>query len=323
MLYLKGRHYWNERSDEGVSKAIDYFKEAINKDPGFALGYSGLADCYQVMGRNEMAESGPSFEKAKGYATKALEMDENLAEAHTTLAAVTLALEYDWERSEKEFRRAIELKPSYSTAHQWYAHLLNFQGRFTETSAEIGRALELDPLSLVINVNFGDGLYYLKHYDAAIEQFKKTIDMEPSFPSTYLSLIQVCLRKGMYEEALRAVETYTKLTKYFVQEKLSKAYVYAAMGKSEESRGLLEDVERDYQLEHLSPYNIALVRFLLGDKNEGFEWLGKAFETHDANILALNIDVELDGFKDDSRFTDLLRRIGLARTSKNAGPLAH
>lgn len=324
ILYLKGRRYWNERSEEGMSKAIGYFNEAIKKDPGFALGYSGLADCHQVMGWNGLAEAGPNIEKARGYATKALELDENLAEAHTTLAAATLSLDFDFARSEEEFRRAIELKPNYATAHQWYAQLLGMEGRLDEASGELRKALELDPLSLVINVNIGDGLYYRRRYDEAIEQFKKVIGMDTSFAVTYPSLSLAYLRKGMHEEARQTIETYFKLIKmrspetHVVQEKLGKAYLAAATGKKDEARRLLEDVEPDYRREHIGPYSVALVRFLLEDNDAGFDWLQKAYEAHDRGIFGLKIDYELDGVRGDPRFADMLRKTGLAETRGDA-----
>jgi adenylate cyclase len=316
VLYLKGRHLWNERSEDGMRKAILYFEEAIKKDPNFALGYSGLADCYHVMGWNGLAEARPTIGKAKQYALRALELDENLAEAHTTLAAATVALDFDFDTAELGFRRAIQLKPSYPTAHQWFAQLLGFQGRLEEGFEQISKALELDPLSLVINVNVGDSHYYAGRFDEAIGQFKKVIEMNPEFAVTYPSLEQAYLRKGMYREAKQAAETSYKLTNWGISHKLHLAYVCAAMGKREEARRLLKPVERGYEKEYIGPYNIALVKFAMGDNDSGFEWLQKAYEERDRGLFTLKIDYEFDKVRDDPRFLDLLEKIGLARKPK-------
>jgi adenylate cyclase len=310
-LYLKGKHFWNERNKESILKAIEYFELAVKKDPSFALGYTGLANCYQVIARNALGEYAPNFQKAKEYAMKALDLDPNLAEAHTALAGNLHYYQYDWKGAESEFRRAIELKPSYSTAHQWYSHVLAQQGFFREAMQEISRALELDPFSLAINDNFGNGLYFNKKYDAAIEQFKKVHEMDPSYEPSYTWMAQTYCRVNLFVEAMSEIEALEKVSKSRLEPKLWKAYVLAIMSKTTEARDLLNEVQTHYQTEHISPFRIAEVYFLLGDKDAGFEWLTKAYDSHDGNINLLRVELELEPARNDPRYFDLIRKIGL------------
>ena len=210
MLYLKGRHYWNERSDEGLQKAVSCFEQAVKRDPDFALGYTGLADCYNVMGKNGPGEPGPNFERAKEFATKALELDENLAEAHAALAGVLNYYSHDWNRAEAEFRRAIELKPNYSPAHQWYSHLLGAQHRLREAEHEMAIAVQLDPFSVIMNHNMGAAYYYQGDFDKAIEWFKRANDLDPSLLLASwgaTNIIQAYVLSGRIDEAAKELET--------------------------------------------------------------------------------------------------------------------
>ncbi len=313
ILYLKGRHYWNERSEDGVRKAIEYFSQAIKIDPNFALGYSGLADCYQIMGHNAIAEFGPSYEKAREYAEKALELEGNLAEAHAALAGVKADYEHDWKSAEAEYKRAIELKPSYSSAHQWYGIFLGTQRRLEEAEREVRKAYELDPLSLVINVNIGDGFYYHREYDKAIEQYRKVLEMDPEFASAYYSSIQSYVSKGSYKEALEAGENFARLTRRPSWGKQLRAFVFASMGEADEARRLLKDAESGYQSEHLSPYGIALTYFRMGDSDTGFVWLQRAYDEHDSSLLNLAIDFELDAVREDQRYLSMLDKLGFGQ----------
>ncbi|MGI0078861.1 MAG: hypothetical protein ACRECH_04495, partial [Nitrososphaerales archaeon] len=312
-LYLKGRYYWNLRSRESVEKAIEYFNLAVEQDEDFALGYSGLAECYIVMGRNGLSDPASAYPKAKEYVRKALDRDPNLAEAHACLAGILHYYDHQLKSSESEFRRAIELNPNYASAHQWFAHLLAQKGIFNEAFAEIGRAMELDPLSRVINLNVGDGLYYRREYDKAIEQFKKVVDLDPKYDAVYASFVEAYLRKSMYDEALAAAEKYGELSKKPLEMKLIKSLVYASKQDREESRKLLTEVEEHFGEEILSPFWVGVVHFLLGDTNLCFEWLNKAYNEHDPNIMLVNITVELEVAKSDPRFLSLLEKVGLSQ----------
>jgi adenylate cyclase len=322
-LYLKGRHYWNERSVEGVRKAIVYFEKAIEKDPQFALGYSGLADCHQVMARNRLAEFGPNYEKAREYATMALEIDPDLAEAHTTLGAILHYYLRDWKASEREFRRALELKPSYATAHQWFSHVLFQQKRFEEAEKELFIAHELDPFSLAINHNLASIYYFNEKFDEAIERFERLRDINPSFVSTYVGppgLIQAYVRAGMYDKALSRVEDFALYSRSPREVKLWKAYVLASMGKNPEANALLKEVEGGYRTEYISPYIIGLVRFILGDVDEGFQWLEAAYSSYDGSLNMMAVDFELREMRNDPRFLGILNKIGLGKLAYTNQP---
>lgn len=315
-LYLHGRQHWNIRSKESIEKAIVYFEQAIIRDEKFALGYSGLADCYAVMGRNGLSEFGPSFQKAKEFATRALSIDPDLAEAHATLANILHYYDHDWKGSEAEFKKAIQLNPSYSTSHQWYAHLLYQQRRLDEGEAELATALQLDPFSIAINQNLGGGYYYKGEFDKAIAQFKKVALMDPKYAQAYLGppgLIPAYMRKGLHDEAMLELSGLGRIWSGQTQEKLWRAYVQAAMGKVE-ARGYLEEVEANYQAYNVSPYAMALVRFLIGDNDKGFEWLQAALEAHDGSLNLAAVDYELEGARDDPRYKEIIRTIGLEGT---------
>lgn len=311
-LYLKARHYWNERSKEGLGRAIEYFTRAIEIDPRFALGYSGLADCYSIMAHNSLGETAPNYEKAKEYASKALELDGGLAEAHAGLAIILTDYERDWKSAESELKKAIELKPNYSSAHQWYAIALGEQGRLDEATKQIKTALSLDPFSLIINVNVGDSLYYDGQFEEAIAQFNKVVEMDPNFPPVYPSLTQAYMHVKRFDEAFQSAEKYGALTKRPSWIKLARAYVFAAMGKREQAIKLLKEAEEEgYNSENLSPYQFALVFFLMGDDEQGFSWLERAYAEHDGTLANMKIDFEFEKLRDDPRYIAMLQKLGL------------
>lgn len=310
-VYLKGIFYWNKRNPEALRRAVELFGQAIALDQTFALGYAGIAQCYQVIAANNYDDPVTYYPKAKEYALKALSLDDDLAEAHTVLAAVSGAYERDLTKAEAEFKRAIELNPSYPTTHQWYSQLLAWENRMAEAWVEINKAVELSPLSLIINTNLVDAHYYRGEFDKAIEQAKKVIDMDPSFSAVYASLAQAYLAKSMNTEALQAVETYAKMVDAN-EAKLGFAYVYAYTGRVDECRTLLSELEKDYQKMHLSPEVFALIHFKLGDNDAGFEWLDKAYNAYDRNLYAIAIERELDGVRTDPRYLSLIDKIGLA-----------
>jgi TolB-like protein len=311
-LYLKGMFHWNKRNPEALRKAAELFAQAVGLDENFALGYAGMAQCYQVMAANFYDDPAVYYPKAIENVKKALSLDDDLAEAHTVIASVSSAYERDLVKGEAEFRRAIELNPSYPTAHQWYSHLLGFELRHAEAMAEIRKAVELSPLSLIINTNLMDGLYYGREFDKAIEQGKKVIDMDPGFSTVYPSLIQVYLRKSMFAEALGAADVYSTLAAP-TDSKLAYAYVRAYMGKTKECHKLLSEVEPSYGMKTFSPFVIAQIHFLLKENDAAFDWLEKAYTAHDRAIYAVAMDYELDDVRSDPRYLSILDRIGLAQ----------
>lgn len=316
MLYLKGRHYWNERSDEGLLKAVSYFEQAIKKDSEFALGYTGLSACYSVMARNGPGAPSENFQRAEDFLAKALQLDGKLAEAHAGLANILHYYHYEWEKAELEFQRAIELKPGYSTAHQWFAHLLGSQRRFSESEREMKTALQLDPFSVIVNHNMGAVYYYQGKFDEAIRWFELTNDLDPSLLFTshaHVGLVQAYCYKGMHERAMQEIEKVARLPRKIRWLPLWKAYVFAWMKKTEEARELMREVEVNYKRNSTSPYLIALVYFVLGDVNEGFRWLQTAFDENDGGISWILSEHELKDVRDDARFVALQKAVRLDR----------
>lgn len=311
-LYLKGRYYWNLRSREGINKAIEYFKLAIEQDEEFAAGYSGLAQCYAVMGRNQLEDPRTAFPIAKDYVSRSIKLDPDSHEARTCLANILHYYDFNLRAAETEFRKAIELNPNYPTVHQWFSHLLMQEGRRGEAFDEITKALGLDPLSRVINLNFGDGYYYLEQYDKAMEQFKKILESDPNFALPYLSLAKLYEQKDMYDEALSAAEKYGELSKKIFEPKIHKAHIYAAMGNFDEARKLLSEAEENYGTEIVSPFWIGAVHYLLGELDACFEWLNKAYNEHDTSIMQMICEQDFKTARREPRFLALLQKVGLS-----------
>ncbi len=314
MLYLKGRHHWNERTDEGLLRAVSYFEKAVERDPKFALGYSGLADCYVVMGRNGPGSSDDNYSKGELFVAKALELDPDLAEAHAARAGILHYYRYNWEEADREYRRALELKPNYATGHQWYSHLLILRHRFAETTREADTAIKLDPLSLVVNHNKAADYYYQGKFEQAIEWFKRTNDLEPSILLGSVALIglfqayAVTGRIGEAAEELRMIENLPKKVRLLP---FFRAYMLAITHKHEEACRAIQDIEAGYRSEHTSPYLIAVLYFVLGDADSGFKWLQTAYDEHDSGIAWMTMDYELAKVRKDPRYLALEKAIGL------------
>src|SRR5437588_2172682 len=313
-LYLKGRFYWNRRTEDGARKAIEYFQSAIEKDPTYALAYTGLADCYSVLGTSyNVASLSPSeaIPKAKAAATKALEMDDTLAEAHTSLAYIRLNYDWDWAGAEREFKRAIELDPNYANAQHWYSHYLMAMSRPEESLAESKRALELDQLDLVMNIHLGWHYIYAHQYDLAIAQFRKTLEMDPNYGLTHWYLGQAYALKGMYAEA----ETELLKAKYLLQQNVAVeadiGYAYAASGKGGEAKKAIDELKQSSKQRYISSYYLALIYTGLGEKDSAFEWLENAYRERSDLLIYLKVDSRLDSLRSDSRFAKLVRRVRL------------
>ena len=312
-LYLKGRFYWNKRTADALQKSIEYFNQAIDKDPRFALAYAGLADSY-VVPANRLAPR-ESMPKAKAAAIQALVLDETLAEAHVSLGRVLASYDWDWTNAEKEYKRAIELNPRYATAHQWYGGYLSVMGRSDEAIAERKRALELEPLSLVINFELGLSYYHARDYDKAIEQFQKTLELDQNFPAAHNFLPAAYEQKGMYKEAIAEFKQSIPLTNGS-ESTLSKAglgHLYAVTGRRNDAVLVLDELKQTFDREYLPASNIALVYAGLNEKDQAFTWLNKAYEQRAFQLQWINLDARWDNLRSDARFQDLLRRIGLPR----------
>ncbi|MCI0445157.1 protein kinase, partial [bacterium] len=289
-LYLKGRYYWNKRTEEGLKKGIEYFQQAIQKDPKYALAYAGIADCYVVLADYGIIPSSDATPKTKKATMKALEIDNTLAEAHTNLANVH-EFEWNWKEAEKEYKRSIELNPNYATAHHWYSNYLSYMGRSEEGIAEIKRAQELDPLSLIINGSVADLYFDARRYDEAIEQYQKSIEMEPNFSNVHSQLARAYRQKGMYKEALAAIEKEHEISRDNLDYSNSCAQLYAVWGKKEEAKKFLQEVLELSRKQYVSPVAIASIYNLLGEKDQAFEWLEKGYQEHSIRMAYLKIAV--------------------------------
>jgi tetratricopeptide (TPR) repeat protein len=238
-LYLRGRFYWNKRTEESIKKGIDYFNQAIALDPAYGLGYVGLADCYAMLTEYASAPPVDTYPKVKAAARRALEIDDSLAEAHTSLGAA-YEYEWNWAEAEKEYRRAIELNPSYATAHHWYAVFLGARLRHEEAIAEMRKALELDPLSLIINTSMGRELYGARRYDEAIAQLRRTLDLDQNFAEAHFHLAMVYEAQRRFAEALAEFEQATRLFADPMM-RIWEARVYALSGKRAEAERILAE----------------------------------------------------------------------------------
>ncbi len=309
--YIKGRYHWNKRNREGMLKCIELFQKAIESDPAYALAYAGLADAYIVLGWWDVYPPKEVFPKAKAAALKALEIDDNLAEAHTALAAIQAPFEFDWVAAERGFKRAIELNPNYATAHQWYAEYLASLGRHEEAMEEIQRARELDPLSLIIQSAEAVFLYLDRQYDLAIEQCQKVLEMDPTYLAAHLFLVWSYEAKGMQDEALSETIEVARLWGFDEQivEELQNAY--SREGMKAVHHAFIEISEKEIsQGKYVAAYEIALQYAMIGDKDKAFEWLDKAYEERSGRMSYLFVEPQFDSIRSDPRFTELLKKIG-------------
>jgi TolB-like protein/DNA-binding winged helix-turn-helix (wHTH) protein/Tfp pilus assembly protein PilF len=306
--YLKGRYYWNKRTPEGLTKAITQFEQVIQQAPRFAPAYSGLADCYNLLTVYEDTMPADTFSKAKAAAMKAVELDEGLGAAHASLGEIYFRFDWDWEAAEKEFRRAIELEPGYSTAHHWYAEYLVAMGRFDEGIAETEKALELDPLSLIINADAGWFFEMAGKSDRALLQLHRTLELEPRFSPTHLYLGEAYLRKEMYPQAIAAYRESASLGDSSSSAPLG--YAYGRAGKRAEAKKIIEQLHRR---PNMSPTSIAIVYAGLGDKNRAFALLERAFKEHDDSLIYVRSQTFFDPLRSEPRFQALLRRMAFPR----------
>ena len=316
-LYLKGRFYWDKRTEDGMKKAVDYFGQAIEKDPSYALAYSGLADSYTLIGaQNATLGGSPSkevFPKAKAAAMKAVEADGTLAEAHVSLAHINLYYPRDWVSAEREYKRAIELNPNYGTAHHWYAVGLMMNGRFDEALAEVKRAQELEPLSLAINTSHGWVLWARREYDKSAEQLRKTLEMDPNFLLAHYRLGKTYLLNKMYDQAINEFQRSERLSAGGPLAVAGLGQAYALSGNRSEAQKMLAQLQKQSNELFVSPYHVATIYAGLGDKDQAFAWLEKANAESDGSLILMKIDPGLDNLRSDPRFTDLVRRAWLTQ----------
>jgi len=312
--YLKGRYCWNKRTDEDVRSAIEYFQKAIDSDPTYALAYIGLADCYLILGSFGVATLAPkeAFPRAREAVERAIEIDDTLAEAHNSLAYCLANYDWNWTAAQREFSRALELKPGYAVAHHWYGFLfLVAFGRLDEAIAELRRALELDPLSLPIGSNIGFLLYLARRYDDALGHFRRHLEMDRSFVYTHWQMSLAYEACGRYDEAIAGFQKAISLSGTSTLPRTLLARSYALAGRKSEALKLIDELNELSVQHYVSPYRIAAVYAALGDRDRAFKWFEHAYESRDGWLIWLAVDPVVDNLREDERFTELLRRIGL------------
>ena len=309
-LYLKGRFFWNKRTGNDLKKSIDYFNQAIAKDPGYALAYAGLADAYALLSVYAVAPPRDAFPKAKAAAQKALELDNTLAEAHTSLAEALASYDFDFPQAIAEFKRAIELNPNYATAHHWYGNsVLMVLGRFDEAIAEVKRSVELDPLSIINNADLGQTYYMAHRYDEAVDQLRKAVEIEPGFYYAHSDLGQALQVKGDLAGAIAEYQKARELNDDpFPLGQLGNAY--AVSGKTAEALKILDQLEQISKQRYVAAYSFALVHLGLGHKDDALRWLEKSYEDRAAyDAISIPHDPLLAPLHGDPRFEALVEKI--------------
>jgi TolB-like protein/tetratricopeptide (TPR) repeat protein len=309
-LYLRGRYFWNKRDEEGVKKSLEYFRRVLDRNPTYAPAYSGIADAYLTLYDYEYLPKEEAAAKARAAALRALELDESLAEAHNSLAHLSLH-DWKWEAAEQGFRRAIELNPSYVPAHHWYALCLTAMGRMDEAVAAIQKAQELDPLSLRINADVGMALHAAGRYDEAIEQERKTIELDSNFRVAYWIRGMAYEQKGMFEEARRGFREALARSPGNPNYLASLGHSYAVAGAKDTARAILDTLERQARKGEASPFFLALVYAGLGEKDRAFQWLERAYQERSGSVRYLKVEPRLDGLRSDPRFAALLKKVDL------------
>ena len=312
-LYLKGLYSWNKRTAPGLEQASAYFQQAIAEDPSYAPAYAGLANSYSLMASYNVSPAATYMPKARTAAVKALELDDRLPEAHCALALVLENYDFDWNTAEKEFRRAIELNPNYATAHQWYAELLMWRGRFDEALRESEAARKLDPLSLIIATDQGALFYFSRQYDRSIEQLNGVLEMDPVFPRAHM-VISAYVEEGRYAEALAKLDAWKRETGWGLgTSSWARAYIYGRAGQKQKARAELNKLEADNWKHPTDPTSMAFANLGVGDNQAALDWLEKAYAQRSNALTSLKVEPGFDPLRGDPRFKELLQRVGLAQ----------
>jgi DNA-binding winged helix-turn-helix (wHTH) protein/TolB-like protein/Flp pilus assembly protein TadD len=311
-LYLKGRYFWNKRTEDGFKRGVELFKQAVEKDSSYALAYAGLADSYIGLTFYNFAAPHEAMPRAKEAAMSAIRIDETLAEAHASLAHVRVNYDWDWADAQKEFKRSIGLNPDYATAHEWYGiHYLTPREQFDEAIQEMKRAQELEPTSLVMNTFLGAALYFARRYDQAIEQCQRTIEMDPNFAVAHWHLGLAYVQKEMVNEAIDEFKRAIALSGDSPLMTAALGHAYAKAGKKNEALIVLDGLGELSKHHYVSSYEIATIYVALGEKEQAFQWLEKSYGERCFHQIYLKVWPEFDSLRSDPRFQDLLRRIGL------------
>lgn len=312
-LYLQGRFFWNKRSDEGMKNAIRHFEKAIEKDPQYALAWAGIADSYSLLGEFGKIPRKELFPKAEAAVKKALEIDDKLAEVHTSLASLLMIKKWDWANSEKEFKIALELNPNYATTHHWYSQWFLAMGRLDESFQMISRATELDPVSQAILKDKGLALYYNRRYDDAIEIAKNTLELDPNYSAAHRLLSLAYQGKGQIDDAIEENRKWGELTGNSIETDFALAQLYAVSGKHEDARRLIKKVETEKHPVSNVYRGLALIHYALDDDDTTFELLEKSYEMREEALMNLKVDPKMDRLRFDPRFIALLKKMGVEK----------
>ena len=307
--YLRGRFYWNKRTEDGVKKGIEYFQRAVEKDPGYPLPYVGLADSYNILGYYSYAAARDVFPKAKAAALKALEIDGTLTEAHASLAYGRLYYEWDWSGAEREFEEVIARNPTYPTGRLYYGNYLVVMGRFTEALAQFEKACELDPLSLIINTSVGWTLHFSRQYERAMESLRKTLEIDAHFVLAHAMLGKSYLQLGRLQEAIPEFQAASDLSGASPLYHAMLGHAFGVAGNAAEANRILNQLKEQAARSYLSSYCMAEVYLGLGDEDQAWEWLEKAYEERARTLVMLKVEPEVDRLRSDRRFENLLQRM--------------
>jgi DNA-binding SARP family transcriptional activator len=323
-LYLKGRFHWNKRTRDGLTKGIEYFTTAIQRDPSYALAFSGLADCYNLLSLYSVLPPTETMPKAKAAACKALDLDSSLAEAHTSLGYAHLYFDWDWAAAEREFRQALANNPNYATAHHWYHEFLTAMGRFGEQMTEILLAQELDPLSLIINTDVGWGLYYRRSYDEAIEQLGRTLELDSNFAVAHLILGLAHAQNRSLDTAMCSVQRAIDLSggAPSTLAVAALAYVFALQGRRAEALNVLKRLETLPNARYSLDYCFAMVLAGLNERSAACQRLQRAVEQRYDRLIYLNVDPAFDPLRGDHRFREVVHAMGLSARAAPATRVA-
>ena len=315
--YLKGRFFWNKRTEEGLKRGISFFEEAIALDAKYAAAFAGIADCYNLLGAHSALAPQEVYPRAKAAAERALVLNDRLAEAHASLAYANLHFYWDWDAAERGFQHALSLNPNYPTAHTWYSGYLAALGRFDQAMEEVQHARRLDPLSLIINADVGWICFFARRHDQAIEQLERTTEMDPYFALSHWLLGLNYEQKGMLADAVAAFQRAAALYREMPFSLTSLAHVLAQSGQRDEASRALEMVLQLAETRYVSSHSVATIHVALGQKTEAIEWLDRACDERSNWLIWLNVDARFDELRGEPGFTAVLDRVGLTDGSKD------
>jgi adenylate cyclase len=307
--YLRGRQFWNRRTEESLKRAISFFEEALKIDSRYANAYTGVADSYATLALLEFMAPHDAYPKARDAVQKALSLDPQLAEAHTSLGLIKFQYDWDWVRAEKEFKEAININPNYPPAHHFFADYLKAMGRFDEALSEIEKAQELDPLSLAINTGVGHVLYLSRQYDQAIEQYKKAVDLDPDFMITHVWFGRPYLEKGMFREAISELETAVKLSGESTLALAMLGHGLASAGRRDEAMLIVEKLQARSKSQYVPSYWMAVIYNGFRDREQVIAWLQKAFEERSSWLVWSKVEPRFRWLRDDPDFVSLLNEM--------------